>query len=204
MSGASVVRLTMRTSRRGMVARSRPDFALSCPFFSRPVSRQNFEVRKHKNFACYKSGAYSLTFQAVGWRHCLPRRKSPTRARRHVRLSEFDGYYQLDVRVRRRQPDPAGPIAIGLLPLWVRPVGDESAASVYSPLDAPRPRRQQTRIGNPAAAHGRHHHHSSDYRSPARHLQWVSRFKRPPTTTEWPTRLPGHRWDCAHRCAGRY
>ena len=58
----------------------------------------------------------------------LPTRaKSPTRARRRVRLSEVDGYYQLDLRVRRRQPDPAGPIAIGLLPLWVRPVGDESA-----------------------------------------------------------------------------
>ena len=50
----------------------RPPFALSWPFFSRPVSRQIFEVRKHRNSGHYRSMAYSRTFQAVGWRHCLP------------------------------------------------------------------------------------------------------------------------------------
>jgi hypothetical protein len=55
----------LRTSRRGVVARSRPDSALSCPFFSRPASRQNFEVRKHGNSAHYRSIAYSQTFKRL-------------------------------------------------------------------------------------------------------------------------------------------
>ena len=59
------------TSQRGMVARSRPDSALSWPFFSRPRQHQNLEVRKHQNFVRYKSVGYSRTFKAVGWRHCL-------------------------------------------------------------------------------------------------------------------------------------
>jgi hypothetical protein len=37
-----------------------------------PTQRQKFEVRKHRKSGPYKSMAYSLTFQAVGWRHCLP------------------------------------------------------------------------------------------------------------------------------------
>ena len=61
----------LRISPPRRVACSRPDFALSCPFFSRPGSRQNLEVRNHQNFACYKSARYSRTFQPVGWRHCL-------------------------------------------------------------------------------------------------------------------------------------
>jgi hypothetical protein len=34
--------------------------------------RQTLEVRKHEKFAHCNSIAYSWTFQAVGWRHCLP------------------------------------------------------------------------------------------------------------------------------------
>ena len=59
------------TSKLGPVACSKAHSSLSRPFFSRPVSRQNLEVRKHQNFARYDSIAYSRTFQTVGWRHCL-------------------------------------------------------------------------------------------------------------------------------------
>jgi len=61
----------LRTSPTRRVVRSKPDFALSGPFFSRTLSRQNFEVRKHQNFARYESVGYSRTYQTVGWRHCL-------------------------------------------------------------------------------------------------------------------------------------
>jgi hypothetical protein len=70
----------LRTSLRSSVVRLRAPFALSRPFFSPPRQRQKFEVRKHQNFACYKSGTYSRTFQAVGWRHCLPGGNSLTEA----------------------------------------------------------------------------------------------------------------------------
>jgi hypothetical protein len=62
----------LRTPPLSPVTRSRPNFTLSWPFFSPPRQRQNFEVRKHQNFARYDSIAYSRTSQAVGWRHCLP------------------------------------------------------------------------------------------------------------------------------------
>jgi len=62
---------SLRTSPHGPIARQMAPFALSCPFFSRPASRQNFEVRKHGNSDHYRSIAYSRTFQAVGWCHCL-------------------------------------------------------------------------------------------------------------------------------------
>jgi hypothetical protein len=38
----------------------------------RPARRRKTEVRKHDKSGRYKSMAYSQTFQAVGWRHCLP------------------------------------------------------------------------------------------------------------------------------------
>ena len=69
------------------VAPSGPHSALSCPFSSCSVSRQNFEVRKRQNFARYKSAGYSRTFQAVGWRHCLPRENHQPAAALRRRLS---------------------------------------------------------------------------------------------------------------------
>jgi hypothetical protein len=62
----------LRTSPRRPIGRSGPYSALSRPFFSRPRRRQNLEVRKYRNSGRYKSAGYSRTFQAVGWRHCLP------------------------------------------------------------------------------------------------------------------------------------
>jgi hypothetical protein len=61
----------LRTSPLDPAGPYRPHFTLSPPYFSRPRRRQNLEVRKHQNFARYKSVGYSRTFQAVGWRHCL-------------------------------------------------------------------------------------------------------------------------------------
>jgi hypothetical protein len=63
---------SLRTSPPRSVVGYKPHFALSGAFFSPPVQRQIFEVRKHRIFARYKTGTYSRTFQAVGWDHCLP------------------------------------------------------------------------------------------------------------------------------------
>jgi hypothetical protein len=78
---------SLRTSPPASVHRSRRSSILSWPFFSRPSRRQNLEVRKHRKSGRYKSEAYSRTFQAVGWRHCLPRGNHQPTAIFRVRYS---------------------------------------------------------------------------------------------------------------------
>ena len=57
----------------------RPGGPLKAPFhpprahiLSAPASVKKPVVRKHRKNGRYKSEGYSRTFQAVGWRHCLP------------------------------------------------------------------------------------------------------------------------------------
>jgi hypothetical protein len=100
---------SLRTSPLDPIGRSRPHSALSCPFFSCPQRRQNLEVRKHQNSGHYRSIAYLRTFQAVGWRHCLP-----------------GGNHQPVARLRRRSSSVAAyACLIGLL----MPCADSRAAS---------------------------------------------------------------------------
>ncbi len=70
--------------------------ALSWPFFSRPTQRQKPEVRKHHKSCHYKSMIYSRTFQAAGWRHCLPGGNNLLRATRRPKFKRPCSFCVLD------------------------------------------------------------------------------------------------------------
>jgi hypothetical protein len=119
------------TPRLGSVDRSRPHSTLSCPLFSRTVSRQKFEVRRHRNFARYRSMAYSRTFQAVGWRHCLAEgNHQPFKCIRTFLAHVF--FYVIDFDALRNQfvysTKDSAPrmLSLGVASVFTRPVHSTS------------------------------------------------------------------------------